>query len=231
MHQTWLWGAALLLVSGALSAAPAQDDLARQCPGMAPWIKAKQAQVAEQRKADAAIKPGQPALRVELLKRAAADEKARNAAIADGGKHPAAMQAVMAADGRNVPRIRQIVDTQGFPTLAQVGRDGVEAAWLLVQHADRDPALQQRVLDELKARPDHGGVGTQAYTALTDRVLVAQHKPQRYGTQFSPKDGELVPEVMEDPAHVDQRRAAVGLPPLADYACVLGVSYRMPMAH
>lgn len=231
MHKTWMWGAALLLVSGALSATPAQDDLARQCPGMAPWIRAKQAQVAEQRKADAAIKPSHPALRAELLNMGAADENARNTAIADGGKQPAVMQAVMDVDGRNLPRIRQIVAMQGFPTLAQVGRDGVEAAWLLVQHADRDPALQQRVLAELAARPDHGGVSAQAYAALTDRVLVAQHQPQRYGTQFAPKDGRLAPETMEDPAHVDQRRAAAGLPPLVDYACVLGVSYRMPVAH
>lgn len=231
MRKPWLWGTAMLLTCGVLSAAPVQDDLAKQCPGMAPWIKAKQARAAEQRKADAAARPSQPTLRAELLKMSAADQKARDAAIADGGKHPAAMRGVMDVDGHNVPRIRQIVATQGFPALAQVGRDGVDAAWLLVQHADRDPALQQRVLAELETRPDHGGVGAQAYTALTDRVLVAQHKPQRYGTQFTAKDGKLVPEPMEDPAHVDQRRAAAGLPPLADYACVISVSYRMPVAH
>ena len=230
MRKSWLWGAAMLLVCGALAAAPAQDDLAKECPGMAPWIQARQAQAEARRKADAAIKPSQSALRSELLAMSAADQQARNAAIADGGQHPAVMRAVMDVDARNVPRIRQVVAAQGFPTLAQVGRDGVDAAWLLVQHADRDPALQQRVLGELEARPDHGGVSAQAYTALTDRVLVAQHKPQRYGTQFTPKDGKLTPEPMEDPARVDQRRAAAGLPPLADYACVLGVSYRMPVA-
>ena len=137
MHKTWMWGAAMLLVCTTLTATPARDDdgasLAEQCPGMTPWIKAKQAQAAAQRKADAGIKPSQPALRAELLKMAAADEKARDAAIADGGKHRAVMEAVLAVDDRNVSRIRQVVAEQGFPTSAQVGRDGVQAAWLLVQ--------------------------------------------------------------------------------------------------
>jgi hypothetical protein len=52
---------------------------------------------------------------------------------------------------------------------------------------------------------------------LTDRVLVAQKKPQRYGTQARPEGGKMVPFPIEDEAKVDERRAELGLAPLADY--------------
>jgi hypothetical protein len=198
---------------------------------MAAWAKAQEARVAAERKAHPPPKPSQPALRHELLAMGEADAKARNAAIADGGRDPALFRAVYDVDARNLPRIKQIDAEQGFPTPAQVGSDGMHAAWLVVQHADRDPGFQMHVLEELRGRPGHGGVDAQEYAALTDRVLLAQHKPQRYGTQFDPKgirDGELKPRPMEDAVRVDQRRAALGLPPLADYECLLRAVYKVP---
>jgi hypothetical protein len=223
---------AALLVAGGMAGARAGDiddaQLAHRCPSMAAWIKAHKAGAEADRKAHSPARPSQPALRAELLKMSDADQQARDAVNADGGKHPAPIRAMLAVDARNLPRIRQIDAGQGFPTPAQVGYDGVQAAWLLVQHADSDPAFQLHVLEELQARPDHGGVGAQDFTLLTDRVLVAQHKPQRYGTQFKMKDGELQPDSIEDPVNVDRRRAAAGLPPLADYACLLRSSYGLP---
>ncbi len=44
-----------------------------------------------------------------------------------------------------------------------------------------------------------------------DRILLYEHKPQRYGTQAN-IDFELYP--IEDAPSVDKRRAAMGLPPL-----------------
>lgn len=234
MRKVWLLGVAGVL-SGWLMVAHAADSgdapWAQQCPGMAAWAKAQEARLAAERKAHPSAKPSQPALRDELLRMGDADAKARNAAIAGGGRDPALFKAVSDVDGRNLPRIKQIDAEQGFPTPAQVGSDGMHAAWLIVQHADRDPGFQAHVLQELQGRPGHGGVDTQEYAALTDRVLLAQHKPQRYGTQFDPagiKDGELKPRPMEDAVHVDQRRAAIGLPPLADYACLLRTVYKVP---
>ena len=59
-------------------------------------------------------------------------------------------------------------------------------------------------------------------------MRVAQGKPQRFGTQFSMHDGRLQADPIDDPAHVDGRRAGVGLMPLADYACLLQVVYGTP---
>lgn len=217
------------LVGMAAHAFDAEDvEMARQCPAMAAWIHAAKAGEAAAEKARASTRPSAPALRAELLAMKAADQKARDAFAASGGKDTASIEAFLAVDARNLPRIKAIDASQGFPTLAQVGHDGLVAAWLLVQHADRDPAFQMHVLDELQARPDRGGISVQNYTLLVDRVLVAQHKPQRYGTQFKAVDGKLQPDPIEDPANVDKRRAAAGLPPLADYECALRVFYKLP---
>ena len=62
--------------------------------------------------------------------------------------------------------------------------------------------------------------------ALTiDRIRVGQGKPQVYGTQFKEVDGKLVLEPLQDPQHVDQRRASVGLPPLAEYEALIREVY------
>lgn len=220
------------LLAAVVSTSPATglDDaqMARQCPGMAAWVKAREAEAMARRKAHPPAEPTEPGLRDELLKMSDADQKARNAVIADGGHDPAAIKIMLAVDARNLPRIKAIDARQGFPTLAQVGSDGVGAAWLLVQHADRDHAFQAHVLGELKPRLHEGGISAQDYALLTDRVLVAQHKPQRYGTQFKIIHGRMHVDPIEDAADVDKRRAAIGLPSLADYRCVLGMVYRMP---
>lgn len=221
-----------LALAGVVAHAADGDDaeLARQCPAMSTWIQVAKAERAAAAKVDASAKPGQPTLRTELLKMAEADQQARATFMAGEKKDLASMQVFLAADARNLPRIKQVVAEQGFPTLAQVGRDGVEAAWLLVQHADQDPAFQMQVLDDLQTRSAHGGISAQNYALLVDRVLIAQHQPQRYGTQYRVVDGKLQPDPTEDPANVDKRRAAAGLPPLADYECVLRVSYKLPAA-
>jgi len=52
---------------------------------------------------------------------------------------------------------------------------------------------------------------------LVDRVLVNSGSPQVYGTQCRSVDGELVSQEIEDASEVDQRRASVGLGPVAEY--------------
>lgn len=42
-------------------------------------------------------------------------------------------------------------------------------------------------------------------------------RPQVYGSQLRSEGGSLFVQAMEDPDHVDEPRAAVGLPPMAEY--------------
>jgi hypothetical protein len=120
------------------------------------------------------------------------------------------------ADSENTAWLKTIVANRGWPGGILVGKDGALAAWLLVQHADADPKFQRTCLDLMVKLPkDEVAQGNVAY--LTDRVLLAEGKKQLYGTQFVPVDGRLQPRPLEDETNVDRRRAAVGLPPLAEY--------------
>ena len=99
-----------------------------------------------------------------------------------------------------------------------VGEDGALAAFLLVQHADRDPQFQKKCLPLLEAAVRVGEASASNLAYLTDRVLIAEGKPQRYGTQFQTVGGKSAPFPIEDAENVDARRNAVGLGPLAEYA-------------
>jgi hypothetical protein len=46
-------------------------------------------------------------------------------------------------------------------------------------------------------------------------------RPQLYGTQFNNVDGKLELHPIEDAEHVDERRAMLGLEPLAEYKAQL----------
>jgi hypothetical protein len=147
-------------------------------------------------------------LRAELLWRAATDQEARQSSDDE---------AMAAIDGENLPWLRQVVADAGWPGKSLVGEDGAQAAWLLAQHADRDPAFQRRCLDLLTAAAERGEATVVQQAYLIDRVLLHEGKPQEYGTQAIGRDGRFVPRKLRDPDHVDERRASVGLGPLADY--------------
>jgi hypothetical protein len=98
---------------------------------------------------------------------------------------------------------------------AKVADDHYHAAMVL-QHG-KDPSSKQRAHDlAVKAAtldPSHGRAKWLAAAAL-DRMLMEQHKPQKYGTQFQIRDGVwILWEV--DPAVTDAERAAWNVPPLA----------------
>jgi hypothetical protein len=157
-----------------------------------------------------------PRLRRQLLAMAAEDQAARAAWLAKkpsepGWKELSAKVAVV--DKKNTVALRAAMTEYGWPANDIVGEDGARAAWLLAQHADRDLPLQREVLARMKPLVERGQVSATDYAYLYDRVAVAEHRKQRYGTQF---DGSE-PFPIEDAAHVDERRRAVGLSTLAEY--------------
>lgn len=94
-----------------------------------------------------------------------------------------------------------------------------------VRHGIR---FQLRVLRALEPHLAQRGIPLSDYAMLTDRVLRHEGKPQRYGSQWTvdaAKPGKLVLEPTEDPTHLDDRRARVGLMPIQDYQCVLDTVY------
>ncbi len=192
----------------------------RHCPGAAGFVSADTARA----QAQAGIVPAQPQLRERLLEMARVDQEAR-----EGDWSPPMIEKMLAVDAANLPEIKRIVaEHHGLPGLQQVGADGVAAAWLLVQHADADAAFQHEVLEGLLPLVERGEVSSREFALLTDRVLVNTGKPQRYGSQLAAVNGRWEPKPMEAPEQVDQRRAALGQMPLADYICVAARMFPPP---
>jgi hypothetical protein len=120
---------------------------------------------------------------------------------------------MLQVDAKHRARLTQIIDKHGWPGKSLVGRDGAQAAWLIVQHSDADVKFQRRCLELLESAPE-GEIKIDHVVYLTDRVLVNEGKPQRYGTQMGEN---FEPRPIEDAENVDRRRAEVGLPPLDEY--------------
>ncbi len=151
----------------------------------------------------------------EIMKMSEVDQKMRKSGQWDSS-----------IDVENTQRMKEIVEQIGWPTRSKVGRHASESAWLLVQHADHDRAFQKMCLDLMKAQ-SAGEVSPANIAYLEDRVRVGEGRPQLYGTQFyADEAGHVGPKPIEDPDNVDERRKAVGLQPLSEYAHDVEQSYK-----
>jgi len=148
-------------------------------------------------------------LREELLRRAEKDQAARLAPDDE-------WQGVVAVDAENLPWLENLVDEVGWPGRSLAGEDGAHAAWLLVQHADADPAFQRHCLDLMTEAVERGEATRRDLAYLTDRVLLAEGQPQEYGTQMWGTENGWAPMNLRDPDNVDARRGAVALGPLSE---------------
>lgn len=188
----------------------------------------------------------EPALAKELIRRTAVDQAARfdfidftaknkllgqldlkklDPKLAEGYKSKLAkMQEV---DRNNLRWMKEVVGKHGWPGKSMVGAKAAQDAWLLVQHADSDRDFQESCLKKMEALPK-GEVDAKNIAYLTDRVLVGRGKKQKYGTQAMFKDGKAVAQPIDDAEHVDERRMAIGLQPLAEYLKMVEKMYSTP---
>ena len=121
-------------------------------------------------------------------------------------------------DAVNLRGLKSLLDKWGWFNRATWGDKADNEAWLLVQHADHDLLFQKRVLALLEPLVGSGGTNPSGFAYLFDRVAVNERHLQRFGTQgYCIGPGKWTPRPIEDPEHVDARRAAVGLRPLAEY--------------
>lgn len=128
-------------------------------------------------------------------------------------------------DHLNTTWLKAQVAHAGWPTISQVGPVAASSAWLLVQHADDDPVFQLQMLNLMEPLVVKGEVKPHDFALLTDRVLLPLTGKQRFGSQFTCKDGQMQPLPLEDAARVDARRKALGLPSIANYARELATVY------
>lgn len=162
------------------------------------------------------MKTRDEALRAELREMVRADQELRHKWMEAGEDQEIASQ-IKKVDQKNTARMKEIINTHGWPGKTLVGEDGANAAWLLVQHADRDRPFQKGCLALMAtAGAEEVSQGNLAY--LVDRVRVGEGQPQVYGTQFwTDESGQFGPQPIEEEGLVDERRARVGLGTLEEY--------------
>ena len=122
-------------------------------------------------------------------------------------------------DPPHTAELKRILEARRWKwiTRTEFGDEVSEAAWLLVQHADRDPAFQKKILGIMEKLPETEVFKRDA-AYLFDRVAVKTNAPQRYATQWDCDGATPVVQGPElDLEAVEKRRAAIGLEPLDEY--------------
>lgn len=180
------------------------------------------------------VKIGNPELRKELLAMEASDQEVRDKLIDIFSAHPVDSLALVdvikrtdSVDARHTKAMKEIISRDGWPGRSMVGSDGEEAAFILVQHADKDTAFQSNCLKLVEKAYKAGEASGQDLALLTDRVLVHLGKPQLYGSQVKFVNGRVVVDSIEDERNIDKRRAELGLVPMAEYLKVLRQYYHL----
>ncbi|GAA3543826.1 hypothetical protein GCM10022419_025020 [Nonomuraea rosea] len=153
-------------------------------------------------------------LREELLRRLEVDQALRDPAKGfPGDRRLARLQRF---DEGNTAWLYSVVANRGWPLVSQVGARAARAAWLLAQHATL-PEVQRLFHGAMADAVESDEASPRDFAYLEDRVRVRSGRHQLYGTQFHHGTEGLEPMPIEEPDLLDERRAAVGLEPFADY--------------
>lgn len=151
-----------------------------------------------------------------LIAAARADLETRARLAADGslfdGYHPE-MEAVHL---ENAALLDRAFDALGWPGRSVVGEEAARSAFLVLQHAIGRPDVQRRGLALLLDAIPAGDANAIDAAYLSDRIAVFEGRPQLFGTQFDWFAGALSPSPVAEPELLDERRASVGLPPIAE---------------
>jgi len=171
------------------------------------------------------------ALRDQLLRMRDEDQTARGFAH---GRQTSAMtkellQQLPSTDARLTAELKEIVEQKGWPTIALVGIDASNGAMLILTHS-ADHAWQRQLLPQLQQLADAGKIDASPLALVVDKELVAEGKLQRYGSQFMAIGGKIAMYAVEDPAHLDDRRAEALLAPMSVYKQQMSAMYHMPVS-
>jgi hypothetical protein len=170
---------------------------------------------------DANLPISEPGLRDELIRMSKLDEYQRllqSAAKTPLPQNTSAMSIGLREEPRaneaNVRRLREIIAQHGWPTVSMVGVRGATAAGMIASSARSDPAFQAEALRLMEPLLQRDEVPAMFYAGLYDSV----HKSQRFGMMMECVKGVIKPsKPLEDPQHLDERRAALGLPKLPQF--------------
>lgn len=113
-------------------------------------------------------------------------------------------------DAASAAKLKALIHDDTWPSVARIGRDGVDAAGRLVERAGIDPAFQETMEHAMRS---HIGIDVDAhgYAALCDRIAVSHGQPQEYGTLLALKNSKLVTSPFITTASATESRDSIGL--------------------
>jgi hypothetical protein len=120
-------------------------------------------------------------------------------------------------DSLNLIKVKAILDKYGWVGADKVGGQANQTLFLVIQHSDLK--TQQTYLPMMREAVKMKKAAGSALALLEDRVALGEGRKQTYGSQIGMdmETGKHYVLPLDDPDHVDKRRAEVGLGPLADY--------------
>lgn len=121
----------------------------------------------------------------------------------------------------NQKKLKKLIRKYGFPTISKVGLHAQFSAFLIIQHSD----IQEKYYLLVKKAYEKNDYHPACYALITDRWLIQNGKPQRYGTQIrtitEEKDGitykKRILSPIENLNKIDEIRLKMKLPPLNEY--------------
>jgi len=113
---------------------------------------------------------------------------------------------------KNANELNNIIDKIGYPTIDKVGKEGSEAAWLIIQHSIGQPDFMKKCVKSLGKAVIENDANPIDLAYLSDRIAAFESKPQLYGTSFDwDENGEMSPKRLDDLNEVNRRRKSIGL--------------------
>jgi hypothetical protein len=118
-------------------------------------------------------------------------------------------------DDANVQALLAMLPPDGWFIQSRYGEEASLTNFLILQHSN--VALWRRFVPVLEKLAAKGEVKGGYYALMYDRLAIHEGRSQRYGSQMHCVEGRQVPLPIEDPAHLDELRAKLGMKPYKDY--------------
>lgn len=121
-------------------------------------------------------------------------------------------------DVANTRQLAHLLTVCGWPVARKGDLQASDDIWLLAQHADHDKAFQHHVLGLLEQAVHRGEARGKNLAYLTDRLAIAEGKPQLYGTQLIVDGCKIELHPIDSREAVNERRKKIqGMQTLEEY--------------
>lgn len=118
-------------------------------------------------------------------------------------------------------RMFEILDVIGIPTFENIGKEAAETVSLFALHSYIDEMKKLLAIYEKQFAIDPNSFYKEAIPPLTDRIMIAEQRRQKFGTNWSiTKDDTWFLIPVEDFENVNDLRAKYGLHPIRKPRCL-----------